>query len=166
MFGAGTGYGGDVIALSSGRIDQGRMELHQAVEAEMTRTGLDYPQALDSVVAQAKHGLRMLSQAALKGTGVRAVRPGRNGLRHDPTSGEVVTLAAGTAVSLAEPPVAQEHSPRFADAVSYCVAQRPEQAGRGGDAAAQRLIERCDPATADRQITRWLSQGGAQAAFK
>ncbi len=39
VFGANAVYQADRTALASGRVDEGRLELHRAAEAEMARTG-------------------------------------------------------------------------------------------------------------------------------
>lgn len=159
-------YGGDHAAVRSGRIDRGRAELHQAVERQLAATGSDdYEAGLVHVLSQARSGVLTLSQEALEGTGITATRPGRNGLRHHPVSGEVVTLAAApTGEPVGEPPVAQEHSERFHDTLAYCQAVRPGATAADRDRPIDTVIARTGP-TANAQLSRWLSQGGGAVAF-
>jgi hypothetical protein len=121
VFGPGTGYGGDVIALSSGRVDAGRLELHERVEAEMAASGLDYPEALDCVVEQARHGVVRLSQGARAGLGLPGEQgPGEPGRGRGPV-GPVRTLSAARG----ELPERPEDSRLFADTLAACQAKRP-----------------------------------------
>jgi hypothetical protein len=158
-------YGGDHDMVRSGRLDPGRLELHQAVERQLAATGgTNYGEALTVVLDQARTGAICLSQQALEGTGITGVRPGRNGLRHHPVTGEVITLTAPTAAPLGEPLPAPEDSALFRDAAGYCASRRPGATDQGRDIATQRLVERCDPATARRQIDGWIAAGGPEVA--
>jgi hypothetical protein len=131
-FGLGNGTGGDVIALSQpGKVDPARMELHEHVEREMVAAGdEDYAGALDRVIDGARVGLiTTLSQSAMESAGITpTTRPGRGGIRHDPHTGHVVTLAgAPTSERLGEPNVLQDDADRrrWADTMASCQSRRP-----------------------------------------
>jgi hypothetical protein len=156
-------YGGDHLAVRSGKIDPGRAELDRAVQRQLAQTGSDdYDAGLAIVLSQCRSGVLCLSAAALSGTGVQAVRPGRGGLQHHPVTGEAITLAAAPAMPLGEPLPGPEDTALFKDTLAYCQARRPG-ADRNNDAATRRLIERCDD-TAHRQINDWIAAGGAKVA--
>lgn len=156
-FGSDSPYGGDHEAVRSGRIDPGRWELHQHVEAELAATGsTDYEGALTRVLAQAQTGVIALSQAALAGTGVEpsATRAGRGGVRHD-MSGRVVTLSGGPVQAPAPGPLDDPRDARrFDDAMAYC-------ANRDSTLP---LLKRCNFNTAEAQIDAWAQAGGAGVA--
>lgn len=103
-FAADSPYGGD-HAVDRARIDPGRAELDRAVHRQLAQSGsTDYDHALTVVLSQARTGTLCLSQQALDGTGIVGVRAGRNGLKHHPVTGEVITLAgAPVTEALAEP---------------------------------------------------------------
>lgn len=119
VFGASPVYQADGIALASGRVDEGRLELHRAAEAEMARTGATYEGALDAVLTQARRGMVTLSAVALAGTGIDPARhAGRGGLIHDARTGEVVTAARAPIRAQLTP--APEESSRFLDTLAAC----------------------------------------------
>ena len=141
VFGASPVYQADGIALASGRVDEGRLELHRAAEAEMARTGATYESALDAVLTQARRGTVALSAEALAGTGIEpAMRAGRSGLIHDARTGEVVTLAG--APVRAPLTLAPEQSARFLDTLAACAILKPGTSRDERSLATEALVRR------------------------
>jgi hypothetical protein len=151
-------YGGDHEMVRTGRIDPGRLELHQAVERQLAATGDDYDHALTVVLDQARAGTIALSQQALEGTGIVGVRAGRNGLQHHPVTGEVITLAgAPVDMPLGEPLPDPEDTALWRDTVAYCESQRPGASEAPYARSVEHVMARTGP-TAGPQVQRWLSQ--------
>jgi hypothetical protein len=125
VFGVGNRTGRDVLALSSGRVDAAKMELHEAAEREMVAAGDgDHSGALDRVIAGARTGIVTLSQAARTAriTAPRTHR-GRNGVVHDAATGRMLTLAGGPASErLGGPPVLADDRDRhrWRDTLAAC----------------------------------------------
>ena len=142
------------------------MELDQAVERVLATTGGDdYGHALTIVLSQARTGTIALSQAALEGTGITGVRAGRNGLRHHPVTGEVITLSTPPVEPFGEPPVAPEDTALFKDTLAYCNSRHQAAGETAHGKSVETIMARTGP-SASPQVTRWLAQGGHQGAYK
>jgi hypothetical protein len=90
-----------------------------------------------------------LSQQALEGTGIEPRgRPGRGGVRPDPVTGEVVTLAgAPTSTRLGDDAVAavlsdDRDAARWKDTLASCAARRPGATVADRAASSKALVHR------------------------
>ena len=125
----------------------------------------DYDQALVVVLSQARTGVIALSQQALEGTGIVGVRAGRNGLRHHPVTGEVITLAGAPVTGpLGEPLPGPEDTALWRDTVAYCESRKPDASETPHTKSVEAIMARTGP-TASPQVQRWMAQGGGKVAF-